>query len=114
MALDDCNEFQVLVDMMIFCNKYDIKSLTENIEEKLQEIGVNMENLLEILEMLELDTSGSCHHANNLYKKCVEVAKQNLDSPQKVVQFLLDNKSNSGRIIRLYEALSSDCWETIR
>lgn len=112
MALDDCNEIQVLVDMMIFCNKYDITSLTDNIEDKIQEIGFNMENLLQILLML--DTSGSCHHANKLYKKCVEVAKQNLDSQQKVVQCLLDNESNSERIIRLYEALSSDCWEMIR
>ena len=75
-----------------------------------------MDEVLDTLETLEkfehLEEYEEIY--NDLFSKCVAVAKENLDSELKIIEFLLDNPTKAGSILKLLEDLYYDCSETIR
>ena len=116
LLIEDCEEFDKLVDMLLFCNSYDIKRPVAKIKTQICKIDFEMDEVLDTLETLEkfehLEEYEEIY--NDLFSKCVAIAKENLVSQQKIIEFLLDNQTKAGSILQLLEDLYVDCSETIR
>ena len=115
--IEDCDgRFDDMVDMLLFCNSYDIKSPIAKINTEICKFVMEMDRILDTLETIEKFEHFEEYEEiyNDLFSKCVAVAKENLDSQQKMIEFLLDNQTQAGVILKLLEHLYDDSSETIR
>ncbi len=103
--LNRLEDLKVFADMLMICCSYDFKTCIIKVEESLNGVPLSEDNLMDALNLLEViqEVDDYQHIYDKLYSKCLEVGKKSFSSKQKLIDFVVKNKSQTDKIFNLLE-----------
>ena len=114
-------DLKVFADMLKICCSYDFKTCIIKVEETLNGVPISEDNLMDALNLLELiqELDDEYQHTyektyDELYAKCLIVGQKSFSSKQKLIDFLVKNKSQTDKIFKLLSDNYFNQRESIR
>ena len=116
-GVDCCADFDVLFNMLEFCDSYEISDAVREISKRFKSFPVikslsDFVDAFELAEELEevkrLEFVQKIHPCNALFKRCVTLARSNFMSWQVMVDFIKENGTENDFVLKLFKRLEKN------